>query len=382
MEIKLASKSKAPYVANRLSKDILRGKFMPGAFLPSDEALARSYKVSRITMRKVLSILTDHGQVVKVPHKGVMVPAGEVKSQDQENDGLGGAVGTQRKILIAAVWAAEPDSNINGFSDGIKQYADEAGMGFQVFLSPNGYARAIEVLENIENYGIRGLLVMPHDSPAFFNAVRRLSEKNFPLVCLGRLVKDTGSSFVSSDDAAGAYRATQYLIETYRRPVYMLRGDFSLQTNVDRYTGYRRAMQDAGYEHLVEASTIEIGVIESDPAYWPTDRKNDPGYDAGLHLFDKVKPAMSVFCNNDYVARGLYLAAQKYGYVIGRDVAVVGFDDMPMARTLNPGLTTIRQEPQQTGYYAGRLLHQLITGKVKSPEWIHLPVSLIVRESA
>jgi LacI family transcriptional regulator len=82
------------------------------------------------------------------------------------------------------------------------------------------------------------------------------------------------------------------------------------------------------------------------------------------------------------MARGVYQAAERRGLVIGRDIMVAGFDDIPMAKFLKPALTTLRQPRIKIGYEAAKLLHQIISKKISKPVHIHLPVELITRESA
>jgi LacI family transcriptional regulator len=375
-------RNKAPKVAQLLSKDIEWGKYAGGTMLPPDQTLAREYSVSRITMRRVISILAGQGQVVKLPQKGVLVPLRKEGMEGQGGDRKETFLQTSRKVTIAAVWAAEPDSNLVGIGEGIKKYAEENGFQLQMLLSPNGHERAMDVLHHIEGYRVDGIILMPYATEDYFSALKRLGEKGFPVVCLGRLLNDVWSGSMDHDNAAGIYRGTQYLIETYNRPVHMIASPTPHQTSVDRYMGYCRAMEDAGYVALIEKNTLWMEVTEQDPTYWPMGKKYLPGYMAGEQLLEKAEYPISVVCNNDYIALGVYEAVKKRGLVVGKDVAVVGFDDIPVAAKVIPSLTTIRQVPVNTGYFAARLLHQIILGEIKPPEAIHLPAELIVRESA
>jgi DNA-binding LacI/PurR family transcriptional regulator len=378
----LIYQSKAPTVARRLAKDIEWGKFSSGTLLPSDQALAKEYSVSRMTMRKVLTILAEEGQVVKLPQKGVLVPQRKEGREAQGDGRKSDSLQTSRRVTIAAVWAAEPDAHLVGIGEGVKKYAGENEFQLQMMLSPNGHERAMDVLRNVERYRLDGIILMPYGMENYFSAVKRLGEKGFPVVCLGRLVNDIWSGSVDHDNAAGIYRATQYLIEKYNRPVHMIASPTIHQTCVDRYMGYCRAMEDAGYESLIEQYTLRLDVTEYDPTYWPMGKKYLPGFMAGERLLEKAECPISVVCNNDYIALGVYESVKKRGLVVGKDVAVVGFDDIPVAARAIPPLTTVRQVPVNTGYFAARLLHQIILGEIKSPEAIHLPAELIVRESA
>ncbi len=377
-------RSKSFHVVHSLEKDLLRGKYPPGSILPTDQKLAELYNVSRMTMRKVLAELETQGRLIRQPQRGVMVPLMEAVFPEQTPRIHSHQKQTSRKVTLAAVWSAEPDANVVGINQGVQQYAEEAGLNFQLFLSREGHARALEVLCNAERYGIDGLIVQPHPMPEYLDAFRSLAQKRIPVVVLGKLRMDEWSSSVDCDNAGGVYQATQYLIEKYHRPVYMLAAERDLQSSNERYLGYRRAMEDAGYAGLVEDHTVWIDVSIADPTYWPMTKKNYAGLAAGRALLERAgtELPLSVMCNNDYNAMGLYEACQERNLRVGQDVAIIGFDDLPLAKRLAPPLTTVRQNMPLNGYTAARLLHQLIRGELTSPEIIHLPVELIQRESA
>ncbi|MBN1555209.1 MAG: substrate-binding domain-containing protein [Phycisphaerae bacterium] len=377
-----AVRGKAVRVAQALSEDLDRGAYAPGSILPTDQKLADVYGVSRITLRKALSLLARRGRVVKLPQRGVLVPAGEASHAEDVAETESRCANLTQKTMIAAVWAAEPDANVMGISQGIRQYAKEADLHFQLFLSRDGHARSLEVLRNAERYGIDGLMLMPQAMPEYLEALRGLADKGIPVVGVGRLPEDARSSSVDHDNAVGIYQATHYLIEKYHRPPYMLAVEENYMTSIERCIGYRRAMEDAGFGDLVEDHTERVDVMVIDPTYWPMDKKNCAGLSAGRKLLDRAETPLSVVCNNDYIAMGLYQACQERNLRVGRDVRITGFDDLPLAKRLHPSLTTVRQNPVLTGYTGARLLHQLIRGELTPPETIHLPVELIQRESA
>ena len=94
-----------------------------------------------------------------------------------------------------------------------------------------------------------------------------------------------------------------------------------------------------------------------------------------------MKLPASVFCAGDYIAHRLYLAAREAGLQIGRDLAVIGFDDLPFARRLSPPLSTIRVDTRRLGYLAAQLLHRSATEGFTSPVHLKVPAEFIERES-
>ena len=104
----------------------------------------------------------------------------------------------------------------------------------------------------------------------------------------------------------------------------------------------------------------------------------DDARDAAGPLLDEQPTA--VFCDDDIVAAGLYLAARERGLRIPRDLSVVGFDDMDFARVLDPALTTVALDAELLGATAFGLLEERMSGgRPRRP--IVLPAELVVRGS-
>jgi LacI family transcriptional regulator len=107
--------------------------------------------------------------------------------------------------------------------------------------------------------------------------------------------------------------------------------------------------------------------------------------DAAMRLFESKKEDIyCIFAGNDFMARGVYIAAERLGLEVGKNVFVVGNDDMPFAQTFDVQLSSIRQVPSigHLGYEAAKLLHEYITGEIEEPIRRLLPSELIVRQSS
>jgi DNA-binding LacI/PurR family transcriptional regulator len=105
----------------------------------------------------------------------------------------------------------------------------------------------------------------------------------------------------------------------------------------------------------------------------------DDAHHAALGLLGGGDRPTAVYCDDDLLAGGVYLAARELGLRIPGDLSVVGFDDLPFAKVFEPPLTTIAIDPEELGARAFELLAELMDGG--SPEGAVLPVSLVVRGS-
>jgi DNA-binding LacI/PurR family transcriptional regulator len=107
--------------------------------------------------------------------------------------------------------------------------------------------------------------------------------------------------------------------------------------------------------------------------------KFDDAHAAALRLLDTPDPPTAVYCDDDLLAGGIYLAARDLGLRIPGDLSVVGFDDLPFAQVFDPPLTTIRIDPEALGATAFELLAALMDDR--EVEGQILPVELVVRGS-
>ncbi len=366
---------KTSKLVNLLKTDIQRGRFAAGELLPAEMELSKAYEVSRMTLRKALGALAQTGAVVKLPHKGILVPR---TGEKIVNDTIG-AVETQRKVSVATFWAGVPDYGVTKRLEGINRYCEAYGLQFRNYLFSTN-EETLAALEKVEDYGVEGILIYPFPDPRYTGIVRQLVEKRFPMVSFRKL-NDLDVSSSGSDDAVGAYNIVHYLIQKYLRPVHYITEMAQADSSPERYWAYRSAMIDSGFGELVESHTWRMETTSGDPQYWPIEKKWIPGYEAAKRMLARVEFPISVYTVNDFAAKGVYLAASERGLAVGQDVMVAGMDDLPLAAMLKPGLTTMKAAIGEIGYETVKLLHQLIEKKVQPPVHIRLPLELKIRGS-
>ena len=89
----------------------------------------------------------------------------------------------------------------------------------------------------------------------------------------------------------------------------------------------------------------------------------------------------ALFCASDLMALGACKAIEEAGFIVGQDIAVVGFDDIPVAKHLYGGLTTIRQDFYLMGYMAGKAIYERIEGR-EAAGVEEMMYELVIRGSA
>ena len=157
----------------------------------------------------------------------------------------------------------------------------------------------------------------------------------------------------------------RHLLELGHRRIGHLASAFEAPTFDLREAARRRVLAEAGLDpDALPRAVTEITI--------------DHARDAAGPLLDERPTA--VFCDDDIIAAGLYLAARERGLKIPRDLSVIGFDDMDFARVLEPALTTVALDAELLGATAFELLEQRMAGgRARRP--IVLPAELVVRGS-
>jgi DNA-binding LacI/PurR family transcriptional regulator len=247
-------------------------------------------------------------------------------------------------------------------------------------LSEAGHERGFRVLlESVENVSqpdaythlvrsnrIDGILLSGPRSDD--RQLPALIADGFPTVLLGRL-RDDPVCFVDVDNQVAAQQAVTHLVKLgHQRIACITNGPLPYTSAADRLFGYRRALRQAGLDD--EEALIQYGDFDMESGY------------RAMQILLAVKPRpTAVFVASDIVAFGAMAAIRDHHLSIPEDMAIVGFDDVPMARFVAPALSTIRLSAIEQGQRGGEMLMDLIEGKTLAEQQIFLPTELMVRQS-
>lgn len=190
---------------------------------------------------------------------------------------------------------------------------------------------------------------------------------SLPVVFGGRpLGEGAGEShYVDVDNIHGARAAVEHLLETGRKRIATIAGPQDMPPGVDRLTGWRAALTDAG----LEPGPIEYG-----------DFTADSGTAAMAKLLRGGAEIDALFAANDQMAVGAYAALAEAGVKVPDDIAVVGFDDSYFSVSADPALTTVRQPMVEMGAEMARVLVRRIEGAAVTRVTM-LETELVVRKS-
>ncbi len=193
-----------------------------------------------------------------------------------------------------------------------------------------------------------------------------LVDSKMPLVVAGRPFRSDNVSYIDIDNVNAAHNAVRHLIQIGYRRIGTIAGPAHSTVGLDRKEGYLKALKERGRD-VDEALIVEGDFTEA----------------GGYYAMQKLlfaKPD-AVFAASDIMAIGAMRAAREAGLSIPKDVAFVGFDDLPIATLSDIQLTTVRQPVIQFGIKAVELLLDLIENGLHPPRRIIMDTELIIRDS-
>ncbi len=199
--------------------------------------------------------------------------------------------------------------------------------------------------------------------------INYLSKIGFAFVAFGRSDLDVDFPYVDEDGVHGLELVTQHLLDLGHRRLGCIPAPPDLMFSVYRQAGLERTLKRNGL-----ALPPEYCVVG--------DLTQQGGFGAMNRLLDLPSPPTGVIAHNDLMALGAISAAQRRGLVVGRDVAITGFDDIPLAEHSHPSLTTVRQPIYDIGRQICDMLIQLIQNERLTEGHVLLQPELIIRESS
>lgn len=254
---------------------------------------------------------------------------------------------------------------------GIEKAAFEHGyLVIQEYIgvSRDAYARCQELLQTLQDI-ICGILLVnvvskEENLPLLFSP--------FPVVQIGEHYDLTPTYVVLTDDEKAFYDMVMLLIKQGKKQIAFIGtgqgGVHELHLNTERKHGYKRALQGSGLSY--------------DPSYtYLADYSIEGGQDAVQYLLGLKQPPDAICCVADVIAVGCVKELSKRNIEIPRQIAVTGFDNLPVAEACIPSITTVAQSFGEIGMEAVHTLDQVIQGQMTKGRKIFVSHEIIERET-
>jgi len=243
-----------------------------------------------------------------------------------------------------------------------------AGVEREIHASGFHTIFSTQVSENppsmVKEQRVDGLIIAGCDVPQ--DLIWAVKERGIPLVLVDYHLDKVDSVF--TDNVRGAYEAVTHLIQLGHKKIGFICEWFDDLSFAERFEGYKQALKEHGlpFDENLTAEGLP--------------RVQDSGYLAMKKLLERALPS-AVFAANDSAAAYAIQAIKEKGLKVPEDIAVVGFDDGPIAVHTEPPLTTMRVFREKMGVMAARRLLELIEDPEQPAVQIKLATKLVIRES-
>lgn len=249
---------------------------------------------------------------------------------------------------------------------GIEQVLSEQGLSVLICNSNTHQERENDFINHMQAEGVAGLIVAPVKEQSIMLATA--VKNGLPVVIVDRRMSKPITDVVLADNQNGARLAVEHFIALGHRRIGILNGPQYLTSGRERYAGFQQAMAEAGLP--VEEALIHFG-----------DYQLESGYALTRSLLETTEHPLALFIANNLMTIGALNAIHEMGLAIPNDVAVIGFDDLPWANSLNPPLTTVSQPAFEIGVHAAELLLNRLAFPDRPARTVVLEADLIIRAS-
>jgi DNA-binding LacI/PurR family transcriptional regulator len=250
---------------------------------------------------------------------------------------------------------------------GVQDAATKRDYTVFIFNTDEDSDKERKALESLRSHMPQGLIIMPTAG-----AQENLGLiGNLPIIELDRASGLKGAHTIMVDNIGGSKAAVQHLTNLGHKRIGLIAGSFDISTAVERHTGYKQALSEAGITYRDDL--VQVG-----------NHREDGGRLAAQNLLSRganERPT-ALFVGNNEMTIGAIFAARDLGLQIPIDLSIVGFDDSRWAKLLQPSITVVAQPAYELAYLACEtLLDRLERGRTQKPIQIRLATNFIQRFS-
>lgn len=322
--------------------------------------VAKMAGLSRTTVSRVLN---DHPYVSERKKKLVQEVMGELGYMPN-------SIAQQLRTKITATIAVIIPVISNPFYGKLLESMEKVALEnkFQLIVCQTGMDKNRELiyLDWLKTKQVGGIILA--SSVNTWMEIQKYS-KYGPIMFCNEYPKDTEAPIVCLDQFKGGYIGTRHLLEKgYSKIAYCIGS--SHPTNIlDRKRGFELALEEIGQttpEHFWFRKIYDI----------------DDGRRVLRDIASMGSKPDAVFSNSDEVAAGIISEAKEFGIRVPEDLAVLGYDDQPIAELINPGITTIFQPVEEIGTRTIEIMISLIKdNQIPQQQLTELPLHVVVRDS-
>lgn len=323
--------------------------------------VAREVGVSITTVSRALNGYSDVSEKTK---KKILEA---VQRLDYAPDANARSMGGKAEPTIALLTSELKEKDENGFVygmiNGLFQQCSALGCEFMLLVTNVVKQEKLSFMQLCKKKNLSGVVVTGlRTGDPYYKEVM-----NSDIPCALIDIKATGKyqCNITIDNVKASQKAVEYLIGLGHKKIGMINGQKIAEVSGERYSGYVTALLNAKIPLHLEY--MRYGDFVEDTALEQTKK-----------LMEKHPEITALFCASDVMAIGAIRALEEMGLRVPEDVSVLGFDDIPIAKYVYNGITTVRQFPIEMGRAGGEAVYRMLDGEHVESE-LQLPYELVVR---
>lgn len=321
-------------------------------------------KLSGLSKTTVSRVINNHSYVSKEKKELVMKAMNELNyTPNPSARRLRGNLTTTIGVIVPRIVNPFFSSLVNA----IEQAAYKKGYQVLICQSNEDKVKELAFLNLLKTKQVDGVIMTSIEND--WDVIESYKEYGSILLC-NDYVNQAVVPMIRLDQTKGAYLGAKHLIERgHQKIAYCTGGLFDEHgKGKDRNQGFQKALHEAGVKINPKWIFIDQHTIED-------------GKQVIKQILEMDDRPTAIFTGSDEVAGGIMIGAKERGLTIPDDLAIIGFDDQPIAEILDPKLTTIRQPVDQMGEKSVEVIIEMLDNPEMEMKSYELPIELIVRQS-
>ncbi|KZN63846.1 LacI family transcription regulator [Pseudoalteromonas luteoviolacea CPMOR-1] len=322
--------------------------------------VAKEAQVSKSTVSLVLT----HSDKVSDKSKEKVLKAIEKLGYVYNRDAA--ALRSKKSNLVAVVINDLTNPYSAQLAVGLEKHIYALGMVPMLVNTGEDFKRQQQVVNTLKEYNVSAFVMVP--APGTTKEwVNQLVSSGFPVINIMREIQFADAPCILPDNQKGTHLATEHLLNKGLTSLAFLGGTEEISDYHERLSGFRSAIS----AHATPVKSYEIMA--------PTNRQG--GRDA-FHEIYRTKPDIqAVVCFSDVIAYGVMEAMREHNLTPGKDVKVIGFDDLADSRLMRPALSSVRIDANDIGKRTCQALSEILN-QSQPPVRTLVDISLQIRESS
>jgi LacI family transcriptional regulator len=330
-------------------------------FMPTIQDVARRAGVAPITVSRVINNSGYASEETRSRVEAAIQELGYVPNT------LARGLRSKRTNTLALVVTDITNPFFTLIARGVEDVASASGFTVIYCNTDESETKEEKYINILVQKQVDGVLLVPACSNSI--SVKFLFSNEIPVVLIDRSIPGFQTDLVRCNSEEGAYDLTKHLIELGHERIVTITGPRGVSTSEDRVLGYRRALSEAGLESF---ASIYYGAFTQ-----------ASGYELTNQVLELSLRPTAIFGANNFLSIGVLKALRDANLRVPEDMAVVGFDDLPVSMVVDPILTVAAQPAYEMGQQATVLLLQRLSIDASgSNQEIILPTEIIVRQSS